>query len=30
MVDCEFDLARMMTADLIYSWLRLTRMDEKG
>jgi hypothetical protein len=30
MVDCEFDLARVMTADLISRWLRLTRMDEKG
>lgn len=30
MIDCEFDLARMMTADPISRGLRLTRMDEKG
>lgn len=30
MIDCEFDLGRMMTADLVYCWLRLTRTDEKG
>lgn len=30
MIDCEFDLARMTTADSISRGLWLTRMDEKG